>query len=223
MSHDTSRDPRLLVAKLACDELQRAMQQKTAARPALQKGRVAEITAAIESAVMTLTYMYQEPAALAASEPARELQSFAQELATAMTPVAAAKDTPPLLGARIRWCLRTLVGLGPRLGNSGVTLASGIDLLAVEVRNINKIGSLWLTRVSDSEAGYRVVTNMPGIRPGHVLAAAFLPPMEVGGEASEAMFLSDQIRPEAPGTVLPEEDLDAREATSILHEEISRG
>jgi predicted RNA-binding protein with EMAP domain len=222
MTHDTSSDPRLLVAKLACDELQRLMRQKTAARPALQKGRVAELTAAIESAVMTLTYSYQEPAALAASEPARELQAHAEELGRAMAPVQTAKDTPALLAARIRWCLRTLSGLNERLATSGATLASGVDLVALEVRNVTKTGSLWLTRVSDGESGYRVVTNLPGIRPGDVLAAAFLPPREVGGEASEAMFLGADKRPEAPGTRLAEEDVDAREATSILHQELAR-
>ena len=79
-----------------------------------------------------------------------------------------------------------------------------------------------MTRVSDGEAGYRVVTNLPGLRPGDVLAAAFLPPREVGGEASEAMFLGADTRSEPPGSRLPEESVDAREAASILHQEIAR-
>jgi len=222
MTHDTAKDPRLLVAKLACDELQRITREKTSARPALHRGHVAELAAAIESAIMILMYTYQEPDALAASEPARELQAHAAELQVALAPVLAAKDTPALLSARLRWCLRTLTGLGRRLGSSGATLASGVDLVAVEVRNVTRTGPLWLIRVSDGDQAFRVVTNLPGIRPGDVLAVAFLPPREVGGEASEAMFLGAGRRPEPTGSILAEESVDAREAASILHDELGR-
>ena len=97
-----------------------------------------------------------------------------------------------------------------------------VDLLAVEVTNVAKTGKLWLTRVSDGETEYPVVTNLPGVAAGSVLAAAFLPPQEVGGTVSEAMFLGDERRSEDPGTILGDRAVDAREATSVLHDELSK-
>jgi predicted RNA-binding protein with EMAP domain len=60
------------------------------------------------------------------------------------------------------------------------------------------------------------------MRSGTILAVAFLPPREVGGEISEAMYLGDEPRSEPPGTFLTDEQVDAREAESILHEELAR-
>jgi predicted RNA-binding protein with EMAP domain len=51
---------------------------------------------------------------------------------------------------------------------------------------------------------------------------AFLPPREVGGTASEAMFLGEERRTEPPGTVLEESAVDVKEALSILHDEVAR-
>jgi len=87
---------------------------------------------------------------------------------------------------------------------------------------VTKTGSLWLTRVSDGNIEYPVVTNIPGVRTGDVLAVAFLPPREVGGTVSEAMYLGDDRRTEPPGSALNEDQVDAREATSILHDELAK-
>ncbi|NIO13636.1 MAG: RNA-binding protein, partial [Xanthomonadales bacterium] len=63
---------------------------------------------------------------------------------------------------------------------------------------------------------------IPGVRAGEIRAVAFLPPREIGGAVSEAMYLGDDPRSETPGTVLDETQVDAREAASILHEELGR-
>jgi predicted RNA-binding protein with EMAP domain len=146
----------------------------------------------------------------------------ATSLGEALAPVLADRDAPAALRAALRWCIRILGGLPERLANSGASLASGVDLVAVEVRNVTPSGPLWRTLVSDGRAEYGVMTNLPGIRRGQVLAAAFLPPREVGGVVSEAMFLGAEPRTEAPGAVLAEEEVDAREAASILHDELGR-
>jgi len=75
--------------------------------------------------------------------------------------------------------------------------------------------------VTDGTTNYTVVTNIPGIHPGDVLAVAFLPPREVGGAVSEAMFLGPGHRSEPPGTSIGESGVDAREAAGILHEEMT--
>jgi predicted RNA-binding protein with EMAP domain len=151
-----------------------------------------------------------------------QLEQGAVELGEALAPMLAHGAAPPLLQAGLAWCLRVLSGLGPRLGNPGTTLASGVDLVALEVRSVVARGSaLWLTRATDSTRDYTVVTNLSGVRSGDVLGAAFLPPREVGGEVSEAMYLGADRRGEAAGTVLSEHDADAREVATILHDELA--
>jgi predicted RNA-binding protein with EMAP domain len=222
VTHDTTKDPRLLVAQRACALLKKSVQQKSRVRASVPKEKLVELASAAESAIMALTYMYVEPRELTAAEPMGDLATVTASLAEALSPLLASSESPQLLGASLRWCLRTLSGLPGRLANPGRTLASGVDLVAVRVRNVVRIEPLRRTRVDDGSAEYTAVTNMSGVEPGQVLAAAFLPPREVGGAVSEVMFLGGGKRPEAPGTLLTEEQVDAREAASILHEELLR-
>jgi predicted RNA-binding protein with EMAP domain len=222
MTHDTSKDPRLLVAQRACHLLKKTIHQKLGVRLPVGREKLDAWASSAESAVMTLTYTYQEPTDLAASEQMKEIEEAARSLENGLEPVIAGKDAPPLHGATLRWCLRILSGLPARFGNRGTTLASGVDLVAVEVKNVARTGKLWLTRVGDGNTEYPVVTNMPTIAAGNVYAVAFLPPAEVGGTVSEAMFLGDEKRSEEAGAVLSEDEIDAREASSVLHGEIAR-
>ena len=78
-------------------------------------------------------------------------------------------------------------------------------------------------RLDDQAATAALARRLaPLLRRGDVLAVAFLPPREVGGSVSEAMYLGSESRSEAPGTVLAEEAVDAREAASILHDELHK-
>lgn len=218
MTHDTSKDPRLLVAQRACAVLKKSIHQKSRVRAALSKEKLADLASKAESAVMTLTYLYQEPGELAASEPMRNLTGVSQAIGEAVEPVLSSGDSPVLLRANFRWCLRTLSGLPRRMKNPGKTLASGVDLVAVQLRSVVPAGPFWSTRVHDGAAEHAVVTNMSGVESGTVLAVAFLPPREVGDGVSEAMFLGSEQRSEEPGTQLTEEQVDAREAAGILHQ-----
>jgi predicted RNA-binding protein with EMAP domain len=222
VNHDTAKDPRILVAHRACVVLQQSLQQKTHVKLSVGKEKLNQMAASAESAVMAAMYSYQPPANVASSETMDELVRTARSMADALAPALSGPGPPPLLQASFRWCLRILAGVPQRLGNSGATLASGVDLIAVAVSNVARSGSLWLTRVSDGTAEHPVVTNIPGVRAGDLRAVAFLPPREVGGKVSEAMFLGDERRSESPGAVLDEAQVDAREAASILHEELSK-
>lgn len=222
MTHDTSKDPRILVAQRACALLRQSLQQKTHVKLSVGKEKLLEMASSLESAVMTLMYSYQEPAEVASSEPMQQIVEAARSMGDALSPVLASSAPSLLLKANLRWCLRTLTGLPDRFGAPAGSLAAGVDMRAVVVRNVTKTGSLWLTRVSDGNVEYPVVTNIPGVRTGDVLAAAFLPPREVGGTVSEAMYLGDDRRMESPGSILTEDQVDAREATSILHDELAK-
>jgi predicted RNA-binding protein with EMAP domain len=220
MTHDTSKDPRILVAHHACQRLQRAAQQKSGVKLSVPKEKLIELASSADSAVLTLMYMYQEPRDLIGSDPMNDLAETARSLSNAFEPLLANESAPALLKANFAWCLRTLSGLPARLDGPAESMAAGVDLVVVQVRNVTKIGTLWRTRVSDGEREYTVVTNIPGVRVGDVMAVAFLPPREVGGDISEAMFLGEEKRGEEPGTHLTAEQVDTRDAAGIMHEEL---
>jgi len=222
MAHDTTKDPRIIVANLACALLKKSVNLKPVVQVKIPRERITGPTAACESAVMTLMYMYQEPGALANSQQVIDLVKAAKTIAEAYEKLISSKDDHSLLRANIRWCLRILNGLGDRFCNPGVTLAAGVDLVVVQVRNVAKSGNFLKTIVTDGADNYTVVTNLTDVETDSKLAVAFLPPREIGGMVSEAMFLGSGKRPEAPGTVLREEQVDAKEAASILFEEVAK-
>lgn len=222
MAYDTTKDPRILVANLACALLKKSVKQKPVVQLKISRDRLTGPAAACESAVMTLMYMYQEPGSLASSEQLINLAEAAKTIAEAYEKLISSKDDRSLLRANIRWCLRILNGLGDRFGNSGATLAAGVDLVVVQVKNVAKQGNFLKTIVTDGIDNYIVVTNLVGVETNSKLAVAFLPPREIGGTVSEAMFLGSGKRTGAPGTMLSEEQVDAKEAAGILFEEAAR-
>jgi predicted RNA-binding protein with EMAP domain len=152
----------------------------------------------------------------------KDLEAAAGELSNALEPFLTAEEAPPMLKANVAWCMRTLSGLRSRLEGPAESMAAGADLVVVEVRIVSKLGKreLWRTRVTDGKSDYTVVTNIPGVRVGDAMAVAFLPPREVGGEISEAMFLGAEKRAEPVGTHLTAYQVDPRDAAAILHEEL---
>jgi predicted RNA-binding protein with EMAP domain len=222
MTHDTTKDPRLIVANMACAMLKKNVKQKTAVQVKISRDRLVELASTCESAIMTLMYMYQDPQTLIASEPVTTLSQAAQTFSEAYEKLLTGKDDQSMLRANIRWCIRTLSGLPQRLENSAASLAAGVDLVVLQIRNIAREGNLFKTRVTDGSANYSVVTNLKDVQTNTGLAAAFLPPREVGGVISEAMFLGSGKRGEPAGAVLAEEQVDAGEAASILYDTIKK-
>jgi predicted RNA-binding protein with EMAP domain len=222
MTYDTTKDPRIIAAHLACTLLKKSVKQKPGTVLKISRDRLTEPAAACDSAVMTMMYMYQDPETLASSEPVKNLLAAVETLTEAYEKLIADNDDRSMLRANIRWCLRTLSHLPERFGNPGATLASGVDLVAVKVRHVKKSGNFLNTRVTDGKAEYDVVTNLTSVATGSVLAAAFLPPREIGGTVSEAMFLGGEKRTEAPGTIFAEDQVDAKEAAGILYDEVAK-
>jgi len=222
MTNDTTKDPRILVAHLAGSVLKKCVKLKPVVQLKISRDKLTEYASVCDSAVLTLMYMYQEPDVLAQSPPIENLKETAKSLSQGYERLLTSKDDKSLLRANIRWCLRTFSGLKNRFANSGSTLASGVDLATVQIRSVVKQGNFWKTRVTDGKEDFIVITNLSGIETNTKLAAAFLPPREVGGIVSEAMFLGKEKRNEETGTLLDEEQVDAKEAASILFEEASK-
>jgi predicted RNA-binding protein with EMAP domain len=217
MTHDTTNDPRIQVAQMACNLLKKAVKLKPGVSLRISRDKVTELAAKCDSAMMALTYAYQDPKTLSASDFMKTLLETLDLLNEAYAPLVEKKDDGTMLRANVRWCLRTLNGLKGRLANAGKTLSSGVDLVVVKVKNVERGENLLRTKVTDGTSDYTVVTNMMGVKNDDMLAVAFLPPREVGGTVSEAMFLGDQARAEEPGTLLDEDEVDAREAAAILY------
>ena len=220
--YDTSKDPRMLVAQFACAMLKKCVKQKPGVQLGVSRGTLDSLASACESSVMALTYMYQAPEALAASDTMSSIEDATRSLTDAYERMISKKDDRSMLRANIRWCFRTLRGLGARLGNSGATVASGVDIVTVLVRSVVPDGDFRKTRVTDGDADYTVMTNLDDVESGTTAAVVFLPPREIGSTVSEAMFLGSETRAEPPGTILAEEAVDAKEAAGILYEELQK-
>lgn len=218
MSHDTSKDPRLLVAELALTRLSKVLPLRHGVQAKLSKQETTALLKRVESNLKSSRYLYLAPEELAGHELILAVVQAATALKESLVDVWDKKGLSPLVRAELRWGLDLLEGLPARLCRPGTSLAAGVDLVAVRVKQITRKDKLWVTRVEAGKRDLQVVTNMAGIEPGQVLGAALLPPVELAGVVSEAMFLGKEPRAEAPGTLLTDGDVDAREAASILYE-----
>lgn len=219
MNHDTTKDPRLQVAQMACILLKKCSKMKPGVSLRISKDKVSDLVSACESSVMALTYSYLDPETLVSSESMQDLSRTTNALNDAYTPLIEKKGDKSELRSNVRWCLRTLDGLKGRMTRSGTTMASGVDLVVVQVKDVERGKGFLKTRVTDGESDYTVVTNMTDLDKNDKLAAAFLPPREIFGSVSEAMYLGSEKRPEAPGVLLSDADVNTREAAAVLYKQ----
>jgi predicted RNA-binding protein with EMAP domain len=210
------------MAQRACDVLHKCLKQKPATSVKISREKRVKLLSTCDSAVKTMMYMYQVPEVLASSEPLHQVSEAADTITHAYGNLIDSDTDQSMLRANLRWCLRILQGLKVRFNNPGISLASGIDLMVVQIRNITRGENVSITRVQDGVNNYTVVTNLKKVESSTHLAAAFLPPRSVGGTVSEAMFLGDSQFQEPPGTLLNEQVVDAQEAASLLYAEVYR-
>lgn len=219
MNHDTTKDPRLQVAQMACILLKKCSKMKPGVSLRSSKDKVSELVSACESSVMALTYSYLDPETLILSESMQHLTSTTNALSEAYTPLIEKRGDRSELRSNVRWCLRIFNGLKNRLTRSGTTMASGVDLVVVQVKDVERGKGFLKTRVTDGDTDYTVVTNMTSVEKNDKLAVAFLPPREIFGSVSEAMYLGSEKRSEAPGALISDTDVDTRDAAAILYKQ----
>lgn len=97
--------------------------------------------------------------------------------------------------AEVEYSLRIAEGFQRRLLEFNEDPAFAVDLLVVEVGQTERVeGSKNLTfcRCSDGKRRWHILTNIQGIQPKMRLPCAILPPTELMGIVSEAMFLSSE-------------------------------
>ena len=222
LSLQTDKLPQIIVAEYATQRLKDQFKFKLGFRPARSRDELEEIFRKCEAALMTLKYSYISLEDLNDHKEVITIQRMAQELREAINPAIQSPSTHKLSYALLNWGVQLLEGFQNRLQMEGFELGVGIDVKVVRIRNIQKIGEFVKTRVSDDQREYTVMTNQTMIKSNLKLAVSFLPPTEVAGEISEAMFLGLKERIEVVRSILNSKEIDLREINAILFKLIKR-
>ncbi|MHA2298017.1 MAG: hypothetical protein ACXAEU_23555 [Candidatus Hodarchaeales archaeon] len=224
MSYNTTLNPRILLAEIAVYKLNNAFKARLPIRYTLSKKEIADIIKNMNSAVQVLKYSYISDDKLAKHEKTLELSKDAEKLYDCVIggyrPKKELKTT--IYEATIYWCCRLLKRLPIRLLEdlAGRKIEAGLDTRIVGIRNIGMVEgtNLFITRVYDGHNDFTIVTNITSLKAGMKVVASFLPPAEVGGIVSEAMFLGGKEYPSKEyGTQIVEASFS--EVRSILKEE----
>ncbi len=222
MTYESAKDPRLLLAERAIGTLQDNFRQKIPIRLEISKPDLQNVISKAKSAIMTVKYSYQPPTDLAKDLNVLKLVEFGQRLLKQIKQEKVPETPSNLALSRIEWSLQFLAKLSETLTADIHTLGGSVDLKVARIQNISPImkskGKLVITQVHDSEKVLTVVTNLINVKVGMNLAIALVPPSEVGGVVSEAMFVSDSVRSDPVGHILKEKDVDIGPIEDLLRE-----
>jgi len=97
------------------------------------------------------------------------------------------------------YSFRVVDGLIRKLREFDDEPALAVDILAVELSQVHTVPNsknLTECRCTDGSRIWKIVTNIQGLKVGTKLACAVLPPVEMMGVVSEAMFLGGSHLPE---------------------------
>jgi len=204
---DTSRDYRILMALHAVSTLEARVRQWGMPWPVKRQATL-ELVSEARKHLLRARYSFLPPSMLAESEYIASVRDVAERLASMLIP----EQKPRLSGgqalafAEIRWALSILKGLKPRLllGDDNKP-EYAVDIIGVEVVRVEPIRGtrLYATRASAGPYAFTIVTNITGIKPGEVRAAAILPPQEFSGIISEAMYASGVLERSYLGRRVP--------------------
>ena len=143
-------------------------------------------------------YSYVDGKALAELEATKNLVSAIAEFADLLRNASRSQAYKPqsirekLAFTETQYSLSIVEGFEQRLLIAADDPAHAIDILAVEVSQIRDVeGSSNLTecRCTDGSRIWTIVTNISSVEPGMKLPCAILPPADMMGVVSEAMFL----------------------------------
>ena len=171
---------------------------------------------------MILKYSYLSLEDLVSHEELKNIARKGEMLLDSLKPAAKTQSTNQHALSLLNWGILIFIGLERRMKIANDQLGAGIDIKVLRVRSVQKQGSLLLTRAYDDKHGYTIMTNMLNLQSNRNLAAAFLPPQEIGGQLSDAMFLGDTEFKVEAGTFLNPNEVNLREVNAILHQLITK-
>ena len=222
MSVVTDKFPPFLILELALKILRKTFLTKLGFRPSLSKNELDSVLKSIESSIMILKYSYLSLDNLISHEELKNICSKGEILLESLKPAAKAQSTNQQSLTLLNWGVLIFIGLSRRVKVANDQLGSGVDLKILRVRSVQKQGSLLLTRAYDEKQAYTIMTNMLDLQSNRNLAAAFLPPQEIGGQLSDAMYLGNEEYEQEAGTFLNPADVNLREVNAILHQLLAK-
>ncbi len=149
-------------------------------------------------------YSYVDAKSLAVLEVTRNLVNAIGEFADVFGAAVNSQGYKPqstiekLVLVEVYYALSIVGGFEERLQNADDDPALAIDILAVEISQKKAVeGSTNLTECRCTDGGriWTIVTNIPDVETGMRLPCAILPPVDMMGIVSEAMFLGGEPLP----------------------------
>lgn len=189
---DTGSDPRFTVLDRALEDLATILQQGKI-KAQFPRKEASEAVERGHSALKALQYSYAEPEQITAMPAFNELKEAMDIVETLLGgpgfPDEVKEDA--LAVAQTSWTINTVRSLEDRLELTGSGLELGIDVAAgrvVSVADHPEADNLLVTRVA-AGASLPVVTNDTSIKAEDRVGLALLPPTDLRGVISKAMFL----------------------------------
>jgi predicted RNA-binding protein with EMAP domain len=191
---DTAEDPRLLVAEKALEDLAQRVNHGHIKTQYDQKA-VQEACQTGLNALQALKYSYAEPDDLVEMPQFDELMGVADEVEALLggEDFHSEIDEEPIAVARARWTVDTIRTLPDRIHLEGQNRETAVDArvgTVLSVREHPNADDLNVTSVAAGRA-LPVVTNDLDVAADDEVGVALLPPSELRGVISEAMFLGD--------------------------------
>nr|KXH71437.1 MAG: hypothetical protein AM325_10340 [Candidatus Thorarchaeota archaeon SMTZ1-45] len=202
---DTAKDARLLVLEDALRRLHETVGNRKL-KLHVDYSRLAAALQKAGSLIYEIKYSYIPAPNVAELEVTEKLVDSISEFRSVLEEAIKSYGYRPstinetLNLANVYYSFRIVERLKVKLQDFPDDPAFAVDILAVEVskvQNVQDSKNLTECRCTDGTRIWKIVTNIRDIKPGLKLACAVLPPVEMMGSISEAMFLG--------GTPLPED------------------
>ncbi|MFW9974958.1 MAG: hypothetical protein ACFFDQ_06825 [Candidatus Thorarchaeota archaeon] len=201
---DTAKDARLLVLEDALRRLHETVGNRKL-KIHVDYSRLAQSLQQAGSLIYEVKYSYVPAPKVAEMDATRNIVESIAEFRNIIEDAIKTSGYKPstvnesLSLSDVFYAFRIVEGLIKKLQEYDDEPAYAVDILAVEVSQIQKVPNsknLTECRCTDGSKIWKIVTNIQGIKTGTILACAVLPPIEMMGIISEAMFLGGVPLPE---------------------------
>jgi len=198
---DTAKDARILVLEDALRRLNEVVNNRKL-KFHIEYSKLGQALKVAGSLIYEVKYSYQSAEQLADSEATKNLveaiSDFESLFEQSFTSSAFSPKTlnDKLVLAEVRYSLRIVRRFPEKLRHFDDDPAYAIDVLAVEVTQIQPVkdsDKLTECRCTDGSRIWPIVTNIQNIKQGTKLVCGVLPPVEMMGVISEAMFLGGEL------------------------------
>ncbi|MBD3406391.1 MAG: hypothetical protein GF411_09795 [Candidatus Lokiarchaeota archaeon] len=204
---DTAKDARILVLEDALRRLNEIVGNRKL-KLHIEYSKLNNELKNAGSRLYEIKYAYTDAETLAESEATKSLIESIKNFSEIVKSSIASSGFNPsttkdqLVYADLLYCFRIVEGFQTRLLDFDEDPAFAVDILAVEVSQMQDVSgsdNLSVCRCTDGKRIWRIVTNIQNIQLESKLACAVLPPVDMLGVVSEAMFLgATQLDSEIP-------------------------